>query len=45
MTSAAGGGASLPKMMDVSRHRSVDVAMGYVRDRDAWRDHAGSSFL
>ena len=45
MTSAAGGGASLAKMMEVSRHRSVDVAMGYVRDRDAWRDHAGASFL
>jgi hypothetical protein len=28
-------------MMDVSRRKSVDVLRGYVRDADAFRDHAG----
>jgi hypothetical protein len=32
-------------MMDVSRHKSVDVLRGYVRDADAFRDHAGSGLL
>jgi hypothetical protein len=31
-------GASLFKMMDVSRHKSVDTLRGYVRDADAFRD-------
>jgi hypothetical protein len=35
LTSAAARGASLFKMMDVSRHRSVDTLRGYVRDADA----------
>jgi hypothetical protein len=33
LTSAAARGASLFKMMDVSRHKSVDVLRGNVRDR------------
>jgi hypothetical protein len=33
LTSAAARGASLFKMMDVSRHKSVDVLRGHVRDR------------
>jgi site-specific recombinase XerD len=32
LTSAAGKGASIFKMMDVSRHKSVDTLRGYVRD-------------
>jgi hypothetical protein len=32
-------------MMDVSRHKSVDVLRGYVRDPDAFRDHAGAGLL
>jgi hypothetical protein len=32
LTTAAARGASLFKMMDVSRHRSVDTLRGYVRD-------------
>jgi hypothetical protein len=31
LTSAAGSGASVFKMMEVSRHKSVDVLRGYVR--------------
>jgi hypothetical protein len=38
-------GASLFKMMDVSRHKSIDVLRGYVRDANAFRDHAGAGLL
>jgi len=31
LTSAAANGASIFKMMDVSRHKSVDMLRGYVR--------------
>jgi integrase len=37
LTSAAARGASIFKMMDVSRHRSVDTLQGYVRDADRFR--------
>jgi hypothetical protein len=30
---------------DVGRHKSVDVLRGYVRDADAFRDHAGMGLL
>jgi integrase len=33
------------KMMDVSRHRSVDTLRGYVRDAELFRDHAGAGLL
>ena len=45
LTSAAARGASIFKMMDVSRHRSVDTLRGYVRDAELFRDHAGSGLL
>ena len=45
LTSAARRGASIFKMMDVSRHRSVDTLRGYVRDADLFRDHAGAGLL
>jgi hypothetical protein len=45
LTSAAARGASLFKMMDGSRHKSVDVLRGYVRDAEAFRAHAGSGLL
>jgi site-specific recombinase XerD len=45
LTSAAVKGANLFKMMDVSRHKSVDTLRGYVRSADAFRDHAGSGLL
>jgi hypothetical protein len=33
-------GATIFKMMDVSRHRSVDTLRGYVRDAELFKDHA-----
>ena len=33
------------KMMDVSRHKSMDTLRGYVRDAELFRDHAGSGLL
>ena len=45
LTSAAQHGATLAKMKAVSRHKSVDVLMGYVDDAEMFRDHAGSAFL
>ena len=45
LTSAANRGASIFKMMEVSRHRSVDTLTGYVRDADFFRDHAGHGLL
>jgi hypothetical protein len=45
ITSAARAGASVLKMREVSRHRSLDVLGGYVREAQALRDHAGDGFL
>ena len=45
LTSAAAHGASIFKMMDVSRHKSVDTLRGYIRDADLFRDHAGRELL
>jgi site-specific recombinase XerD len=45
LTSAACKGASIFKMMDVSRHKSVDTLRGYVRDAELFKDHAGSGLL
>jgi hypothetical protein len=45
LTSAAARGASIFKMMDVSRHKSVDTLRGYVRDAEMFRDHAGDGLL
>jgi site-specific recombinase XerD len=45
LTSAAGRGASIFKMMDVSRHKSMDTLRGYVRDAELFRDHAGAGLL
>ena len=45
ITSAAERGASLFKMMEVSRHKSVDTLKGYVRRAELFKDHAGSTFL
>jgi integrase len=45
LTSAAEAGASIFKMMEVSRHKSVDTLRGYVRRTDLFREHAGSAFL
>jgi integrase len=45
LTSAAGKGASIFKMMDVSRHKSADTLRGYVRDAELFKDHAGAGLL
>ena len=33
------------KMRAVSRHKSIDVLSSYVRDADAFTDHAGNGLL
>ena len=43
LTSAAEAGASVFKMMEVSRHRSIDVLRGYVRRADLFHEHAGAA--
>jgi site-specific recombinase XerD len=45
LTSAAANGASIFKMMDVSRHKSADTLRGYIRDAELFRDHAGAGLL
>jgi integrase len=45
LTSAASRGASIFKMMDVSRHKSVDTLRGYVRDAEIFKDHAAKGLL
>ena len=45
VTSAAGTGASILTIQEVSRHKSVDVLSGYVRRVDLFKDHAGAGFL
>jgi hypothetical protein len=45
LTSAAANGASIFKMMDVSRHKSMDTLRTYVRDAELFTDHAGDGLL
>lgn len=45
LTSAAANRASLFKMMDVSRHKSVDTLRGYVRRAEEFENHAGAGLL
>ncbi len=45
LTSAARKRASLFKMQEVSRHKSLDVLQGYVRDAEKFDDHAGEGLL
>jgi site-specific recombinase XerD len=45
LTSAAEKGASIFRMMDVSRHQSADTVRGYVRRADEFKDHAGQGLL
>ncbi|MGI9286399.1 MAG: site-specific integrase [Pseudomonadales bacterium] len=45
LTSAARNRASLFKMQEVSRHKSLDVLQGYVRDAEKFDDHAGEGLL
>lgn len=45
LTSAAESGANLFKMMEVSRHRSVEMVRGYVRNADLFKGHAAHGLL
>ena len=45
VTSAAAHHARLDKIMEVTRHRSADMVMQYVRDAESFTDHAGAAFL
>jgi integrase len=45
LTSAARRGASVFKMRDVSRHKSMDVLQAYVRDANLFENHAGAGLL
>jgi len=41
LTSAAEAGASVFKLSEVSRHRSLDTLRGYVRRVDLFKEHGG----
>lgn len=45
LTSAAENGATVFKMAEVSRHKSIETLRGYVRSAELFKDHAGSRFL
>lgn len=45
LTSAAARGASVFKLMEVSRHKSVDTLRGYVRRVEMFEDHAAEGLL
>lgn len=45
LTSAAEAGANLFKLMEVSRHKSVETVRGYVRNADLFKGHAGEGLL
>lgn len=45
LTAAARAGASVFKMREVSRHKSLQVLADYVRNAELFRDHAGDGFL
>ena len=45
LTSAAQNGASLFKLQEVSRHRSLETLRRYVREVELFKDHAGEKLL
>ena len=45
MTSAANNGAAFEKIVEVSRHKDLRVAMGYVSEADKFNRHAGEGLL
>ena len=45
VTSAAESGANLLKIMEVTRHESVNTLKGYVRSAELFKDHSGAAFL
>jgi integrase len=45
LTEAASQSATIFKMQEVSRHKTVQILSDYVRSADRFRDHAGERFL
>ncbi|MGY4433147.1 integrase [Bradyrhizobium sp. F1.13.1] len=45
LTSAAAAGKSIFRMMDVSRHKSVDTLRGYIQEAELFKEHAGAGLL
>lgn len=45
LTEASRSGATIAKMQEVSRHKKVEVLLGYVRSAELFEDHAGEGFL
>jgi site-specific recombinase XerD len=45
LTEASRTGATIAKMQEVSRHKKVEVLLGYVRSAELFDDHAGGEFL
>lgn len=45
LTEASRAGATIAKMQEVSRHKKVEVLLGYVRSAELFDDHAGDAFL
>jgi hypothetical protein len=45
LTEAAGTGASVPKMQEVSRQKKVEVLLGYICSAELFEDHAGEGIL
>lgn len=45
LTEASRAGATIAKMQEVSRHKKVEVLLGYVRSAELFDGHAGDGFL
>lgn len=45
LTESAARGATIFKMQEVSRHKTVQILSEYVRSAELFKDHAGAGFL
>lgn len=45
VTTAVAHGARIDKIMEVTRHKSAQTVLHYMRDKDLFDDHAGAGFL
>ena len=45
VTCAAVHNARIDKIMEVTRHKSAEMVLKYIRDEESFVDHAGASFL
>lgn len=45
VTSAAVHGARLDKITEITRHTSPRMVLRYIREAEAFEDHAGAAFL